>query len=228
MTFSGTKLDVVQRPVMIVNDTGYLDTITVSEKQLYPCTTFHYNSISVSNYRLGVTMYICQINFTIVKHIKKCSGSSKIYSYLSSSLNFANQNSSCKVHNSTAISCETPTLARVQSKDTDGLNYTIAMDNASGPDLTVESLRINVLPNPENFVLITTSIKQQQNASILISVNDKTITRCKFIIKCLLQGDNLDSVGISEIRVTVGGKPCVDLEQSTSHVRDYLIWDIQM
>ena len=45
MTFSGNKLDVVQRPVMIVNDTGYLNTITVSKKQLnvYPCTTFHYN-----------------------------------------------------------------------------------------------------------------------------------------------------------------------------------------
>ena len=64
-----------------------------------------------------------------------------------------------------------PPLARVQSEDTDGLNYTIVMDNAPGPDLTVESLQINVLPNPENFLLITTSIDKQQDVSILISVN---------------------------------------------------------
>ena len=64
-----------------------------------------------------------------------------------------------------------PPLARVQSEDTDGLNYTIVMDNAPGPDLTVESLQINVLPNPENFLLITTSIDKQHDVSILISVN---------------------------------------------------------
>ena len=78
-----------------------------------------------------------------------------------------------------------PPLACIQSKDTDGVNYTIAMDNAPGPDLTVESMQINVLPNPENFILITTSIEQQQNVSILISVNNKTIKICEFITRTL-------------------------------------------
>lgn len=55
------------------------------------------------------------------------------------------------------MSCVTPPLTRIPRQDRDGLNYTIVMDNAPGPDLTLERLQIKVLPNPENFTLITAS-----------------------------------------------------------------------
>jgi hypothetical protein len=54
--------------------------------------------------------------------------------------------------------------------DRDGLNYTIILDNAPGPDRTLRSLQITVQPNPENFVLKTTNIAQLMNGSIEILV----------------------------------------------------------
>lgn len=77
---------------------------------------------------------------------------------------------SCTVINSTAISCVTPPLSRLQPSDRDGLNYTIIMDNAPGPNLADKTLQIFVLPNPENFRLISTEIHQEINGSIKISV----------------------------------------------------------
>ena len=58
------------------------------------------------------------------------------------------------VINSTAISCVTPPLNRIQPGDANGINYTIRVDNAPGPDLSIGSLQINVVPNPENFMLV--------------------------------------------------------------------------
>ena len=50
--FSGTKLDVVQRPVMVINDTGYLDTVTVSEK--HSDNYVHVHNISLASvYKLN-------------------------------------------------------------------------------------------------------------------------------------------------------------------------------
>ena len=56
------------------------------------------------------------------------------------------QSTNCTVINSTAISCVTPPLTRMQSTDSDGVNYTIRVDNAPGPDLTLMSLQISWLP----------------------------------------------------------------------------------
>ena len=57
--------------------------------------------------------------------------------------------------NSTSISCVTPPLNQIQPGDIDGIAYTIRVDNASGPDPhTNVNLRISVLPNPGNFILI--------------------------------------------------------------------------
>ena len=58
------------------------------------------------------------------------------------------------VINSSSLSCVTPPLTRIQSGDSDGVNYTIRVDNAPGPDLTIESLQISVWPNPGNFILV--------------------------------------------------------------------------
>ena len=55
------------------------------------------------------------------------------------------------------MSCVTPPLTRIPLHDSDGLNYTIIMDNAPGPDLALQRLQIIVRSNPENFTLITTS-----------------------------------------------------------------------
>ena len=56
------------------------------------------------------------------------------------------QSTNCTVINSTATSCVTPPLTRMQSTDSDGVNYTIRADNAPGPDLTLMSLQISWLP----------------------------------------------------------------------------------
>ena len=57
--------------------------------------------------------------------------------------------------NSTAISCVTPPLDQIQPGDIDGITYTILVDAAPGPDPQANvSLRISVLPNPGNFMLI--------------------------------------------------------------------------
>ena len=45
------------------------------------------------------------------------------------------QSTNCTVINSTAISCVTPPLHRMQSTDSDGINYIIRVDNAPGPNL---------------------------------------------------------------------------------------------
>ena len=112
--------------------------------------------------------------------------------------------------NFSTIVCVTPPLHRIPSDDRDGLNYTILMDNAPGPDLTLKSLQITVLPNPENFSLITTNIAQLINGSIQISVwhchSVKIIVYC---IDIYVQGDNLNSVSANEICVTIGGAACV-------------------
>ena len=78
----------------------------------------------------------------------------------------------CTTLNSSAIACVTPPLTTKQQGDGDGLNYTIIMDNAPGPDLSMESLQITVLPNPGNFILVTRDVRDLINGStIQISVN---------------------------------------------------------
>ena len=69
--------------------------------------------------------------------------------------------------------CVTPPLLRIPLDNRDGLNYTIIMDNAPGPNQTLESLKIAVQPNPENFLLKTMNIAQLMNGSIEISVYNR-------------------------------------------------------
>ena len=78
---------------------------------------------------------------------------------------------SCTVINETAISCVIPPLTRLQPGDADGLNYTIIMDNAPGPDLTNENLQISVQPNPEVFELVESEYNAGSSAPIRIRVS---------------------------------------------------------
>ena len=80
----------------------------------------------------------------------------------------------CTVINSTAISCVVPPLTRLQPGDTDGLNYTIIMDNASGPDRSNENLQIKVAPNPGNFRLIDSAYNDGSTTPIRIMVFRKS------------------------------------------------------
>ena len=84
--------------------------------------------------------------------------------------------------NSTAISCVTPPLDRIQPVDVDGVTYTILVDAAPGPDLEANvSLRISVLPNPGNFMLIDSiySVQDIETSSpIRIEVNLLTAVWC--------------------------------------------------
>ena len=130
-----------------------------------------------------------------------------------------------------------PPLLRIPLDDRDGLNYTIIMDNAPGPDRTLQSLQITVQPNPENFMLITTNIAHLINGSIKISVHIIVIRRlivsnqvcmgvcepiCMFIVRMYLhcmQGDNLYSVSANEIHVTIEGVPCIITIVDINHGR---------
>ena len=81
------------------------------------------------------------------------------------------QTTLCQVLNSTAISCVTPPLNRIESEDADGITYTILVDAAPGPDLEANvSLRISVLPNPSNFTLIDTTYNIGSGTLIRIMV----------------------------------------------------------
>ena len=67
------------------------------------------------------------------------------------------QITACTVFNSGAIACVSPPLSHTEPGDEEGLNYTVIMDNAPGPDLDDESLQIGVLPDPGNFKLLDSS-----------------------------------------------------------------------
>ena len=74
------------------------------------------------------------------------------------------------VVNSTAIRCVTPQLTR-SGQGGATLNYTIIVDNAPGPDLSIESLQITASPNPGNFMLLTTQYNTGSSAPIRITVS---------------------------------------------------------
>ena len=78
------------------------------------------------------------------------------------------------MYNDTSIGCVTPPLTRLQPEDRDGLNYTLVMDNAPGPDLSRNELQLQVLHNPGNFTLNTTSLVQSgedgEISTLVISV----------------------------------------------------------
>ena len=84
--------------------------------------------------------------------------------------------------NKTAIGCVVPPLTRLLPGDADGLNYTIILDNAPGPDLSNENLQIIVEPNPENFELVESEYNTGSSAPIRITVSlndrDKNIKYC--------------------------------------------------
>ena len=65
----------------------------------------------------------------------------------------------------------------MQSGDSDGVNYTILIDNAPGPDLTVMSLQISVLPNPGNFTLVDNEYNIGSGTAIRIMVRHLTTTK---------------------------------------------------
>ena len=86
-------------------------------------------------------------------------------------LNFL-QSTHCDVINSTAISCVTPPLNQIQPVDSDGITYTIIVDDAPGPDpLANASLQIRVLPNPGNFRLVDMEYNTGSNTVIRIMVS---------------------------------------------------------
>ena len=58
----------------------------------------------------------------------------------------------------------------MQSEDSDGVNYTIRVDNAPGPDLNIESLQISVLRNPGNFMLVDSEYNIGSGTVIRITV----------------------------------------------------------
>ena len=78
---------------------------------------------------------------------------------------------------STSLSCLSPSLDRKPlgggQEDNFTLNYTLVLDNAPGPDLSMESLRIRVLPDPGKFTLLTTEYEEEQSpfvARIAVSI----------------------------------------------------------
>ena len=113
---------------------------------------------------------------------------------------------SCTVISETAISCVVPPLTRLQPGDTDGLNYTIIMDNAPGPDLSSENLWISVEPNPGNFSLVESEYNTGSSAPIRILVSFRIPQ--EILLLHHLQGDNLLSVDKDVYNVTVGGESC--------------------
>ena len=90
-----------------------------------------------------------------------------------------------------------------------GVNYTIVMDGAPGPNLT-----IGVVPNP-----VFTSIKMDDITQVIgsvkvirINVGDMIAITVIEVMFCdpLCQGMNIMSVNVlSEIVVTVGGGRCI-------------------
>ena len=81
------------------------------------------------------------------------------------------QMTSCTVINSTTITCVSPPLTRLKPGDADGLNYTIIMDHAPGPDLSIESLQLRVASNPGNFRLIDSTYNAGSTIPIRIMVS---------------------------------------------------------
>ena len=101
-----------------------------------------------------------------------------------------------------------------------GVNYTIVMDGASGPNLA-----IGVVPNPV-FTSINMDDLNQLIGSvriIRINVGDMIAIAVIEVMFCdpLCQGMNIKSVNVlSEIVVTVGGGRCtIDLGITTDTVR---------
>ena len=123
---------------------------------------------------------------------------------------YEQQVTECTAMNFSTIVCVAPPLLRIPLHDTDGLNYTLLMDNAPGPDLSLDNLQITVLPNPKNFMLLTTTYAELINGLIQISVWTvfNLYTECYCNCICT-QGDNLYSVSVNEIHVTIGGATCV-------------------
>ena len=83
---------------------------------------------------------------------------------------------SCTVLNSTVIECVAPPLTSLTNlgneyfNDINVLNYTVIMDNAPGPDLTMENLQISVVPNPGNFTLLTTEYITRQGQPFMLQI----------------------------------------------------------
>ena len=81
----------------------------------------------------------------------------------------------CTVLNSTAIACVTPpftlnSLTMEGNENFNVLNYTVIMDNVPGPDLTMESLQIRVVPNPGNFTLLTMEYITRQGQPFMLQI----------------------------------------------------------
>ena len=85
---------------------------------------------------------------------------------------------SCTLINEAAISCIFPPLSHLQPGDADGLNYTIIMDNAPGPDLTTEKLQISIEPNPQGFKLVESEYNAGSSAPIRITVSFNNCDSC--------------------------------------------------
>ena len=82
----------------------------------------------------------------------------------------------CTVLNSTVIECVAPPLISLTNlgneyfNDINVLNYTVIMDNAPGPDLTMESLQMRAVPNPGNFTLLTTEYITSQGQPFMLQI----------------------------------------------------------
>ena len=106
-----------------------------------------------------------------------------------------------------------------------GVNYTIVMDGAPGPNLT-----IGAVPNPVFTSINTNDITQVIGSVkvIRINVGDMIAITVIEVMFCdpLCQGMNIMSVNVlSEIVVTVGGGRCIiDLGTTTDTVR--ILYDL--
>ena len=79
----------------------------------------------------------------------------------------------CTALNSTVITCVAPPLTSFTTKRDENSNvlaYTVIVDNAPGPDLTMESLQISVEPNPRNFTLLTTQYITRQELPFMVQI----------------------------------------------------------
>ena len=81
---------------------------------------------------------------------------------------------------SSSLSCLSPSLDHKplggDQEDNFTLSYTLVLDNAPGPNLSVESLQIRVLSDPGSFTLLTTEYEEEQSPFIARIAVSRSIT----------------------------------------------------
>ncbi len=118
------------------------------------------------------------------------------------------QRSNCSVEDNTTIACSTPNL---NTTSLTPLNYALMFDDS--PLTTQARLPISVQSDPSKFRLEGSQEVPSGIATLIRIVVRPIAIASTPTLYCLsvvcIQGDNLNSVEASEIRVTVGGEECV-------------------